>query len=303
MTLRQLQYAIMVCRCGSLSSAARALFVSQSALSFAIRELEQEAGITLFRRSRHGMHPTEEGQVFLRKAGRVLQTIEELTDPSGGSTTKMRIATVQSGALPAAFSRLVEELSRTDKGYRLRCVMCENNQVIDMLENGECDIGFIYATERQEKLWRNSFPQRGIEIVEIHVVPNLVMINANDPLASRSELSVAELFDHTFVFSGEDGLDDYSNVADYSAIDFRLSEHRRYINVQDSLLLNYLLHTTKSFSMGHRSFLRPYSEGIAYVPLRDCLRIHFWLLRPKGRPMGENEARFVQLMREECAKA
>jgi len=302
MTLRQLQYAMMVYRCGSLSRAAKALFVSQSALSFAIRELEQEAGITIFRRSRRGMHPTEEGQAFLRKASRVLQTIEELRDPSDGSATKMRIATVQSGVLPAAFSRLVEELSRSDNSYRLQCVMCENNQVIDMLENGECDIGFIYATERQAELWKSSFPQRGIEIVEIRSVPNLVMISVKDPLSSRSELSIADLSDHTFVFSGEDGLDDYSNLADYSAIDFRLSEHQRYVNVQDSLLLNYLLHTTKSFSLGHRSFLKPYSQGIAYVPLRDYIKINFWLLRPEGRVMTKQEARFVELMREECAK-
>ena len=104
MTLRQLQYAMMVYRCGSLSRAAKALFVSQSALSFAIRELEQEAGITIFRRSRRGMHPTEEGQAFLRKASRVLQTIEELRDPSDGSATKMRIATVSLASCPLPFS-------------------------------------------------------------------------------------------------------------------------------------------------------------------------------------------------------
>lgn len=302
MTLRQLQYAIMVCRCGSLSSAARALFLSQSALSFAIRELEQEAGITLFRRSRHGMHPTEEGQAFLRKAGRVLQTIEELTHPSGVDTTKMRIATVQSGVLPAAFSRFINELGGNNGPYRIRCVMCENNQVIDMLETGECDIGFIYASERQEQLWRSRFPLRGIEIIEIHSVFNLAMISADDPLAQRDELSFDELSEHTFVFSGEDGLDDYSNLVNYNALDFHFCEHPRYVNAQDSFLLNHLLHTTKSFSIGHRSFLERYSESIAYVPLKNCHKIHFWVLRPKGQPMNENEARFVELMREECAK-
>lgn len=302
MTLRQLRYAVMVYRCGSLSSAARALFVSQSALSFAIKELEQEMQITIFERSRHGMRPTKEGLAFLRKAHSALKTIDELSERSGIGAVKMRIATVQSGVLPTAFSNLVNELGREEKGYRIRCVMCENYQVIKLLETGECDMGFIYATERQAKVWRNSFVQRGMEIIEIRSVPNLVIISADDPLASRAELSFDDLSEHAFVFSGEDGLDDYSYLADYSAIDFRFHEHRRYLNVQDSLLLNHLLHTTKSFSLGHRSFIEPYSTGIAYVPLRDCQTIYFWLLRTKGKPMTNNEARFVELMREACAK-
>ena len=50
MTLAQLRYAITVANSNSMNEAARNLFISQPSLSSAIRELEEEIGVELFRR-------------------------------------------------------------------------------------------------------------------------------------------------------------------------------------------------------------------------------------------------------------
>ena len=47
MTLNQLKYFCETCRCHSITAAANQLFVTQPAISLAIRELEAEFGITL----------------------------------------------------------------------------------------------------------------------------------------------------------------------------------------------------------------------------------------------------------------
>ena len=52
MTLTQLRYVITIADTGSMNEAARTLFIAQPSLSQAVRELEEEIGITLFRRSR-----------------------------------------------------------------------------------------------------------------------------------------------------------------------------------------------------------------------------------------------------------
>ena len=55
MTLTQLKYAITVSEAGSMNQAAKELFISQPTLSLAIRDLEEEIGVELFRRSSRGI--------------------------------------------------------------------------------------------------------------------------------------------------------------------------------------------------------------------------------------------------------
>ena len=55
MTLAQLRYAITVANSNSMNEAARNLFISQPSLSSAIRELEEEIGVELFRRTNRGI--------------------------------------------------------------------------------------------------------------------------------------------------------------------------------------------------------------------------------------------------------
>ena len=65
MTLQQLKYLIEVANSGSMNEAAKKLYVSQPSLSSAIKELEQEFGITLFNRTNKGISLSNEGQEFL----------------------------------------------------------------------------------------------------------------------------------------------------------------------------------------------------------------------------------------------
>ena len=60
MNLQQLRYVIAVAESGSMSGAARATFISQSALSTAVKELEEELGIKVFDRSSRGISLTED---------------------------------------------------------------------------------------------------------------------------------------------------------------------------------------------------------------------------------------------------
>lgn len=68
MKLHQLNAALTVAEKGSLRAAARALGMSQPALTHNIGELERELGAALFERRSHGMTPTPVGQLFLRRA-------------------------------------------------------------------------------------------------------------------------------------------------------------------------------------------------------------------------------------------
>ena len=73
MTLQQLHYMMEVFQCGSINKASQSLFVSQSAISDAIRELERELGITVFRRSNRGVQLTDAGADFIAQVQPILE--------------------------------------------------------------------------------------------------------------------------------------------------------------------------------------------------------------------------------------
>ena len=62
MTFQQLEYVVEISKCGSINKAAQKLFLSQSGISTAVRELEQELGIRIFARSNRGVEFTQEGK-------------------------------------------------------------------------------------------------------------------------------------------------------------------------------------------------------------------------------------------------
>ena len=72
MNLQHLKYMTEVERTGSVTKAAANLFMGQPNLSKAIKEVETEIGITVFRRSAKGVYPTPEGAEFLVRAAAVL---------------------------------------------------------------------------------------------------------------------------------------------------------------------------------------------------------------------------------------
>lgn len=68
MNLQHLEYLIEIENCGSISKAARRLFVTQPYLSRILKEVESEYGITVFTREKTGITPTDSGRLFLDMA-------------------------------------------------------------------------------------------------------------------------------------------------------------------------------------------------------------------------------------------
>ena len=78
MTLQQLRYLIAVSEQGSINAAAQSLYVSQSNLSTAIKELERELGIVIFTRTNRGVTLTNDGTELLGYARQVVEQADML---------------------------------------------------------------------------------------------------------------------------------------------------------------------------------------------------------------------------------
>ncbi|QAY65523.1 LysR family transcriptional regulator [Paenibacillus protaetiae] len=78
MNLEQLGYAVEVAKARSFSAASKRLFLSQSAVSQAVMNLEEELGVKLYLRTKSGASVTPEGSLLIAKAEEILNKVDEL---------------------------------------------------------------------------------------------------------------------------------------------------------------------------------------------------------------------------------
>ena len=105
MKIVQLEYFCAVARLHSITQAAAELYVTQPAVSSAIKELEKEFNVSLFNRSKNHLTLTKEGELFYQKAQKLLaeykQTLNQLHDIgrtiSAVSYTHLTLPTNSSG--------------------------------------------------------------------------------------------------------------------------------------------------------------------------------------------------------------
>lgn len=135
-TLDELQVFAAVVDSGSITAAAEHLGQTVSALSRALSRLEEKLGVTLLRRTTRRLELTEEGQVFLAQARKIISAVEDAEE-------QMEVRRNQPAGLlrvNAASPFMLHVLVPLVRGFRARYPDIElelntNDQIIDLLEH------------------------------------------------------------------------------------------------------------------------------------------------------------------------
>lgn len=78
MTIQQMKYLMAIVYAGSISEAAKQLYVAQSSVSASMRELENEFGFEIFTRGSRGVSLTRKGENLAVDVKTILEKIESL---------------------------------------------------------------------------------------------------------------------------------------------------------------------------------------------------------------------------------
>ncbi len=151
MKLNQLNALIKVADAGSIQAAARALFVTQPAVSRAIRDLEVELGTLLIKRSTKGVSLTPAGTVLLQRARVASQALslaaQEIASMRSGSAVGLVI-----GAAPIAMETFlgpaVQKFLALYPDVRLSLLEMRPDAIRESLRNGRIDVGFGHLVDR-----------------------------------------------------------------------------------------------------------------------------------------------------------
>jgi LysR family transcriptional regulator, nitrogen assimilation regulatory protein len=173
--LRQLTALVTVAEVGSVTKAAKLLHVVQPAVTRQIRLLEEEIGVPLFQRTRHGMVPTPAAEVLIMRARRALHELDaaraELRPEPGEVAGIVSVGLLES-VLDILAQPLAEAVAQRHPGIELRLFTGYSGHLQQWLDSGEIDLSLLYNLSDtpslsvvplvREQLWAVAPPDAGL---------------------------------------------------------------------------------------------------------------------------------------------
>ncbi len=303
MTFQQLVYVVEISKCGSINKAAHKLFLSQSGISTAVRELEEELGIRFFVRSNRGVEFTPEGKEFLSYAVSLLaqkQRIESLYGESRNASAPVRfsVSTQRYPFTEAAFLRMLRESG--ENRFRFSIIETGMDAVIDDVYDHRADLGVIFLTELTEKIIRRLLDSRELEFHEVAAVSPCIYVRAGHPLAELDTVTDADLagFPYVSFEHGQGVAADFSE--EYQLMS--LKKPAKCISVNNRSTMMNVLARTDAFTTGSGLLVEGLTaQGVVTVPLAGQTSIRIgWIVPRNSKPSPLTE-RFVRLLGDSVA--
>ena len=194
MTLAQLRYAITVAGASSMNEAARKLFISQPSLSAAIKELEEEVGVELFKRTNRGISVTLEGEEFIGYARQVVEQynlIESKYILKENTKKKFGVSMQHYTFAVKAFVEMVKQFGMDE--YEFEIHETKTYDVIEDVKNCKSEIGILYLNDFNKKVLTKLFHESAVEFHELLKCHIYVYLWKGHPLASKEEITLKEL--------------------------------------------------------------------------------------------------------------
>ena len=267
MTLQQLKYVTTIANIGSISEAAKRLFVSQPSLTKAIKELEKEMGITIFDRTNKGITVSKEGERFLGYARQVLEQaalLEEQYKSQSGGKKQFSVSTQHYSFAVNAFVELLKgaEIDQYDVSLR----ETQTYEIIDDVAHMKSEIGLLYYNDFNRPVLEKLIHTNELTFTELFTAHPHIFIGKTHPLAHKEVVSMDELEEYPYI-SFEQG--DHNSFY-FSEEIFSTVVRPKHIRVRDRASLFSLLLGLDGYTVSSGVIDKEVNgENIISVPLAE----------------------------------
>jgi len=190
-TLRQLRTFAEVARRLSFTAAAKALHLTQPAVSMQVRQLEEAAGLPLLEQLGRRVHLTDAGRELLRYAGGIADLMREAEEAMkalqgiGGGELSIAVTSTAKYFAP----RLLAEFRRRHPEVRLRLAVSNREAVVRALTDNAVDLAVMGRPPRGLDTDAAAFAKHPISVIAA----------PDHPLAGRRRLPLEALAGETFI--------------------------------------------------------------------------------------------------------
>jgi DNA-binding transcriptional LysR family regulator len=185
MDLQTLRTFVEVVRQGGFSRAAKAVFLTQSTVSKAVKQLEIELGVTLLDRKGHRTTLTADGDVVYRRALKILEEREDLITELN-ELRGLKLGTLRLGLAPVSSSDLFAPLFATYRsrypGVDIRLVEHGGQRLKEILRSGEIEVAASLLPVSDEFEWQSVAKE-----------PLMVLLPAEHAFAGKKSIDLVSL--------------------------------------------------------------------------------------------------------------
>lgn len=267
MRIQQIRYIMEISRYNSINKAALNLFISQPTLSAAVKELEEELGITIFERSRKGISLTVEGIEFIQLAEKLLEQADVIYDryvlKTANSPFRFQISCQHYAFVTEAFIQFLQQVTYSKYVYSVK--ETKTLTAIEDVYLKKSVLGIVCLTPYNNSFITQVLDKWGITFCPLCNVAPHVFIRKTHPLADHDEIDLTELEPYPMVVYEQDS-PGHHMVSEEIVI---LENPSKLIYTQDRGTTNNIIANTDSFTIG-TGYLIPniIPDEITSVPIK-----------------------------------
>lgn len=288
---RRLQVFHAVARQLSFTKAAEVLFMTQPAVTFQIKQLEEHFNTRLFDRGHGRISLTPAGELVLSYAERILGLsgemdvrLSEMTGEVGGSLLVGASTTIAEFLLP----RILGEFKSKYPNVRPRLVVANSETIETRVSEHTIDIGFIESSSRQPNLQTEICCEDELQVI----------CSPKFPLARLKEIAPQTLIEHPFV-SREPG----SGTREFTEVYLRkhgvdIDHMQPVMELGSPLALLEVVETGLGYAIASRtSVLKSLRLGdLVSIPLKPRLTRKLSMVYPKEKFRSRLVTAFVDFV-------
>ena len=302
MTLQQLRYLIAVAEAGSFSEAAHRLFVSQSTLSTAIRDLENELGVRAFGRTNKGVTLTDEGVNLMGYAREILEQTDLLTERySRASRARPMRLVVSTQHYAFAVESFVAIANRLEGDrYDLSLRETRTSEIIRDVAQFRSDLGILYLDDFNAPVLTRELDNNDLAFSQLFEADVHVFVGSGHPLATQTSIDPADLADYPR-YSFEQGVD---NSFHYAEEPLSTLPHSRNITFSDRGTLTNLLTHGKGYTLSTGVLSGEMQQGIVAIPLATDSTMRVGYIMSRERRASALTLEYIEELRrciDKCA--
>lgn len=292
MTLQQLRYLIAIAECGSFGAAARELYVSQSSLSVAVKDIERETGVTVFTRSSKGITLTSDGTELLGYARQVVEQADLMnrrySNASRTAVQRLAVSTQHYSFSVEAFLDFVAEVEGDGYDFTLR--ETRTADIIEDVKSFRSDVGILYKSTYNSRVITMALDDAGLQFTTLFYAKPHVFVGERHPLAHKKIVSPKDLTNYPR-YSFEQG---QMNSFHYAEEPLAQLPHKKRIAVSDRGTLSNLLAHQDGYHVSTGVLSREMNAGIVAIPLESDEMMDVGYIVHAERQPSELAQRYLQ---------
>lgn len=296
MTLQQLIYLVTAAECGNMTEAAAKLYISQPSLSAAIRNLEEEMGVTAFSRTNKGITVTREGEELLSYARMLLEQSENMKDHFCNSKHQIPKFSVSCQHYSFAVNAFVDVIKTFDADrYNFIMRETQTGEIIDDVANGKSEIGIIFLSEHNEEILSKLIRNNNLIFEELYVAKPHIFIYKHHPLAKKDKVKLDDLTQYPYLVYEQGTRNSFYFSEEFiSTLDFP-----KIIQVRDRATLFNLVIGLNGFTVSSGIIdHRLNGPHIIAKPLIADQTMHIGIVKKKNMILSRYAHKYIEALKE-----